>query len=134
MAVPCPKPLLQTLCLSNIMFARHQVAPVIPLVFRSKISAAQPPKKSRPNFGSILRTRFQLRQNYGEPPKTTFRSRVDGGSSVFGVDGFMAAHPSGCFFLTFAPSWLMGFGSYLVLIFVFQAAIRGSSFNRTICS
>ena len=29
---------------------------------------------------------------------------------------------------------LMGFGLFPVSIFVFQAAIRGSSFNRTICS
>jgi hypothetical protein len=49
------------------------------------------------------------------------------------VDGFIEA-PSDCFFLTFAPSRLIGFWSFLVLIFVFQAAIRGNSFNRTICS
>jgi hypothetical protein len=46
----------------------------------------------------------------------------------------MAAHPSGCFFLTFAPSWLIGFGSFLVLSFAFQAAVRDSSLNRTLCS
>jgi len=37
-------------------------------------------------------------------------------------------------FLTFDSLWLIGFGSFLVLIFAFQAATRGSSFNRTICS
>jgi hypothetical protein len=38
----------------------------------------------------------------------------------------MAAHPSVCFFLTFAPLWLIGFWSFRVLIFAFQAAVRGS--------
>src|ERR1017187_4271381 len=37
-----------------------------------------------------------------EPPKTAFRSWDDGGSSVFGVKGFIAA-PSVCIFKTFDP-------------------------------
>jgi hypothetical protein len=53
---------------------------------------------------------------------------VDGCSSVFGVDGFIAA-PSVCVFLTFDPLSLIGFRSFRVLIFAFQAAVRGSSFN-----
>ena len=35
-------------------------------------------------------------------------------------------------FLTFDPSWLMGFWSLLVLIFAFQAA-RVNDFSRTTC-
>jgi hypothetical protein len=58
---------------------------------------------------------------------------VDGGRSVFGVDGLIAA-PSVSIFMMLDRSWLMGFGSFLVLIFAFQAAVRGSSFNRTIYS
>jgi hypothetical protein len=54
-----------------------------------------------------------------EPPKTTFRSRVGGGRSVFGVAAFKAA-PSVCVFLTFDPLSLIGFRSFLVIIFVFQ--------------
>src|SRR5712671_6749804 len=50
-----------------------------------------------------------------------FRSWVDGGDSVFGVDGSMAS-PSVCVFVTFDLSWLIGFRSFLVLIFAFQAA------------
>ena len=61
-----------------------------------------------------------------EPPQTTFPSWVDGGHSVFGVAGFMAA-PSIGGFLRLDPS------SLLVLIFPFQAAIRSRSFNRTTC-
>jgi hypothetical protein len=68
-----------------------------------------------------------------EPPKTAFRSQVDDGGSVFGVAGFIAA-PSVCVFLTVNLLWLIGFGSFLVLIFAVQAAVRGRSFNRTICS
>lgn len=34
----------------------------------------------------------------------------------------------------FNGSWLIGFRLFLVPIFVFQAAFRGSNFNRTICS
>jgi hypothetical protein len=58
-----------------------------------------------------------------ELPKTTFRSWVDGGSSDFGVTGFIAA-PSVCIFLTFDPLSLVGFRSFLVLIFAVQAAVR----------
>jgi hypothetical protein len=36
--------------------------------------------------------------------------------------------------LTINCSRLIGFWSFLVSIFVFQAAFRGSGFNRTICS
>ena len=68
-----------------------------------------------------------------EPPETAFRSWVDGGSSVFGVAGFRAAPAVGVF-LTVNLLRLTGFGSVLVLSFAFQAAIRGNSFNRTICS
>jgi hypothetical protein len=55
---------------------------------------------------------------------------VDGGSSVFGVDGFIAV-PSVCIFLTFDPSWLMSFRSFLVLTFVFQAAVRDTPLHTT---
>ena len=48
------------------------------------------------------------------------------------MDGFIAT-PSVCVFLTFDPLSLIGFRSFLVLILTFQAAVRGSSFNRTIC-
>mgnify|MGYP001568444507 CR=1 FL=1 len=54
-----------------------------------------------------------------EPPKTAFRSWVDGGRSVFGVDGFIAA-PCFCIFMTLDPLWLIGFRSYLVIIFAFS--------------
>lgn len=60
---------------------------------------------------------------FRKPPKTLFRSWVDGDSSVFGVAGFMAA-PSVWVFLTFDPSWLIGFRSFRVLIFAVQAAVR----------
>jgi hypothetical protein len=69
----------------------------------------------------------------GEPPKTAFRTQVDGGRSVFGVAGLMAA-PSICVFLPFDPLWLMGFRLFLVLICAFQTSFRGRSFKRTICS
>ena len=58
-----------------------------------------------------------------EPRKTTFRSSVDGGSSVFDVDGFMAV-PS--VLLRFDPLSLFGLRSFLVLIFAFQRAVPGS--------
>ena len=42
--------------------------------------------------------------------------------------------PSVGVFLTVNLPWLMGFGSFRILIFAVQAAVRGSNFNRTICS
>jgi hypothetical protein len=57
---------------------------------------------------------------------------VDGGSSVFGVAGFMVA-PAVGIFLTFDPLSLIGFRSLLVLIFAVQAA-RVNNFRHTICS
>jgi UDP-N-acetylmuramyl pentapeptide phosphotransferase/UDP-N-acetylglucosamine-1-phosphate transferase len=50
---------------------------------------------------------------------------------VDGVDGLTAA-PSVGVFLTFDLFSLIGFRAFLVLIFALQAAVRGSSFNRTI--
>jgi hypothetical protein len=76
--------------------------------------------------------RLMIWMIFKEPPKTAFRSWVDGSSSVFGVDGFMAAPPV-YVFLTFDPSWLLGFRLFLVLIFAVQAA-RVNNFRRTICS
>jgi hypothetical protein len=68
----------------------------------------------------------------GEPPKTASRSWIDGGSSVFGVAGLIAA-PCVSIFMMFDRPLLLGFRSFLVLIFAFQAAC-GNNFNRTICS
>src|ERR1035437_612906 len=65
------------------------------------------------------------KQDIRAPPKTAFRSWVDGGSSVFGVAGFIAAS-SVCIFLMFDLPLLISFRSFLVLIFAFQAAVRGS--------
>jgi hypothetical protein len=62
------------------------------------------------------RNRLSFLTLKGDPPKTTFRSWVDGGGSVFGVDGFMMASSVRAF-LTFDPSWLMGFRSSWFLIF-----------------
>src|ERR1035437_8719581 len=67
-----------------------------------------------------------------EPPARKIRRWVDGSSSVFGVDDFMAASFVGIF-LTFDPLSLIGFRSLLVLIFAVQAA-RVNNFRRTICS
>jgi hypothetical protein len=47
----------------------------------------------------------------GEPPKTAFRSRVDGGRSVFGVAGCMAAASVGVL-LKLNLSLVMGFGRF----------------------
>src|ERR1035437_7749279 len=74
--------------------------------------------------------RLMIWMIFKEPPKTAFRSWVDGGSSVFGVDDFMAASFVGIF-LTFDPLSLIGFWSLLVLIFAVQAA-RVNNFRRTI--
>jgi hypothetical protein len=49
------------------------------------------------------------------PPKTAFRSRVDGGSSVSCVAGFIVA-PSVVGFMAFAPSFLIGWLSFVALI------------------
>jgi hypothetical protein len=63
----------------------------------------------------------------------TSRSRVDGNGSVFGVAVFMSA-PVVVVYLKIKGSWLFGFRSVLVLIFVFQAAFRNSNFNHSIGS
>jgi hypothetical protein len=65
---------------------------------------------------------------FREPPETVFRSWVEGGgSSVFGVAGFMAAAWVGLFLTVNLPG-LMGCRSLLVIIFAFQAA-RVNDFN-----
>jgi hypothetical protein len=56
---PCPNPLLQTLCLSNIMFARHQVALVIPSYSARIFPRHNPRRKAGPDFVSILSTRLR---------------------------------------------------------------------------
>src|ERR1035437_10244879 len=70
-----------------------------------------------------------VRTNLRELPATAFRRWVDRLGSVFGVDDFMAASFVGIF-LTFDPSWLLGFRLFLVLIFAVQAA-RVKNFRRT---
>src|ERR1035437_4009456 len=65
--------------------------------------------------------------NRRAPPKTTFRSWVDGGSSVFGGDDFIAV-PFVDVFLTFEPLLLLGFRwSFLVLIFASNHGTRSST-------
>jgi len=49
----------------------------------------------------------------GEPPETAIRSWVDGGGSVFGVAGFMAALSVGVLLALNILS-LMGFRSFLI--------------------
>jgi len=64
-----------------------------------------------------------------KPPKSTFRSWFAGDSSVFGVDGFIAALSVGVF-LTVRLSWLMGCRCFRILIFSFQAAVRAIASTR----
>jgi hypothetical protein len=73
---------------------------------------------------SVARSRVaKLRSSFfREHPETAFRSWDDGGSSVFGAAGFMAACSVGDWFSVVS----------VFLIFTFQAAIRGGGFNRTI--
>jgi hypothetical protein len=65
-------------------------------------------------------------------PETVFRSWVDGGSSAFGVTGFIAA-PSVCIFITFDPLSLIGYQSFLVVIWLYRS-IRGSKPTGTVSS
>src|ERR1035437_2469913 len=68
--------------------------------------------KAREQTAKINADKFRILLR--EPPKTAFRSWVDGGSSVCGVADFIAASFVGIF-MTFDPSWLIGFRSFLVL-------------------
>jgi len=63
--------------------------------------------------------------------ETSIRSLVDGGSSVFGVSGFMPVSSVGVFTM-FDRLPLIDFRFASDLIFTYQAAVRGCNLNRTI--